>query len=177
VPIIAMTANAMEGDRERFLAAGMDDYLSKPIDRQKLIAMVNAIGELRNESGKAASPASTEASSGVNVLDLAVLEDWQSFLPKDDFANMVDVQMTDSLSYLQQIREAMEQGAFEAMGGLAHDLKSSAGAIGMVEVQRLAERMEHACRDGRHDEALALAPAVVAAVVSAVDALKARIAA
>ena len=44
-PIVALTANAIKGDRERFLEAGMDEYMTKPLDRQKLIEILNKYKE------------------------------------------------------------------------------------------------------------------------------------
>jgi CheY-like chemotaxis protein len=51
VPIVAMTAHAMKGDRERCLESGMDDFLSKPIDSESLIAMVEKRAAVRLEAG------------------------------------------------------------------------------------------------------------------------------
>ena len=60
IPIIALTANAMKGDRERFLAAGMSDYLSKPLDRDKLIAAVNTWGKRALEEAPGPLPQTDE---------------------------------------------------------------------------------------------------------------------
>ena len=49
IPILALTANAMKGDRERFLAAGMSDYVSKPLDRNKLISAINKWGVRKDQ--------------------------------------------------------------------------------------------------------------------------------
>jgi HPt (histidine-containing phosphotransfer) domain-containing protein len=143
--------------------------------------MIEAIGApadlAAEEPGTGIAAMSAAHGDSADVLDLAVIEDWRSFLPEGDFANMVDVQVADSQDILDRIKDAAARAACDELGGLAHDLKSSSGAIGMLEVQRLAEQIEHACRDGRHDEALALAPAVEAAVGAAVGALRARMAA
>jgi len=174
IPIIALTANAMKGDRERFLAAGMDDYVSKPLNRAKFVALVNAWGGGSGEIDRAPPSEPVGVDESVEVLDPKMLEDWEAFLPEDQFATLVKDQMTDSRACLQRVKEAVEAGAFDVVGELAHDLKSSCGAIGMIEVQRLAQDLERACLEVRREDALALAPAVDEAVGRAVAALKLR---
>jgi hypothetical protein len=174
IPIIALTANAMKGDKEKFLAAGMDDYISKPLDRKKLVAVVNAWGKGSDEFDDAPPSQPDGVGETAEVLDPKMLEDWQAFLPEDQFATLVRDQVTDSRSCLRLLKQAVEAGAFDDVGKLAHDLKSSCGAIGMFEVQRLAKNLEHACLEERQEDAQALAPAVEEAVGTAVAALKER---
>ncbi|AGW13725.1 putative multi-sensor hybrid histidine kinase [Megalodesulfovibrio gigas DSM 1382 = ATCC 19364] len=57
IPIIALTAHAMKGDKERFLKAGMDDYISKPLDRQQLLNILGAISQRQSNQGRLHGPA------------------------------------------------------------------------------------------------------------------------
>ena len=175
VPIIAVTANAMEGDKEKFLAAGMNDYLPKPLERTKLVAAVNAWGGDCVDEGDGAPTSDPVAlHETTEMLAPKILADWQAFLSEDQFSVLIDGQVTDSRAYLQRLRQAVDAGAFDDVGKLAHDLKSSCGAIGMFEAQRLAQSLEQACLEERQEDALELAPVVDQAVDAGIAALKAR---
>ncbi len=180
VPIIALTADAMKGNRERFLAAGMNDYVSKPLDRQKLIAVVNAWGggavaEAPAPAAEAEAPAPV-ADSAANddsepVLDTEVMENWREYFSADEFSELIATQIDDAHRSIGRLKEAAASGVFDEVKILAHSLKSSCGGLGMVKVQRIARDMEHACRDGNEQEALGLIPQVEEAVEIALAAL------
>jgi PAS domain S-box-containing protein len=114
IPIIAMTAHAIKGDRERCLEAGMDEYVSKPIDSDKLF---NAIEKLTRDPGK---PCSTEVLS--TELDQELLlkafdGDW------DFLKEVVDVFLTDYPSLLDDLRQAHHEGDSDRLMRAAHSLK------------------------------------------------------
>ena len=130
LPIIAMTAGALEGDREAALAAGMDDYLTKPLRPEQLDAVLERwIGE----AVAAAPPAPREA-----LVDASRIRGFRETYP--DIVDRLMALFVDSTPpLLDQLGEASREGDEEAVRRLAHKLKSSCDNVG-------ATRMAAACR-------------------------------
>ncbi len=188
IPIIALTANAMKGDRERFLAAGMSDYVSKPLDRNKLFAAINKWGvrkdqlrpgpphhEGRNRNGENIDAGESRAEEDKDpILDGKVLDDWEDFLPADQFRELIDAQVQGARECLQSLKIAVENGALDEVGELAHVMKSTSGSLGMSQVQAVAADLEAACGEGHGAIAFEMAPNIDDAMTKAINALDKR---
>jgi signal transduction histidine kinase/ActR/RegA family two-component response regulator/HPt (histidine-containing phosphotransfer) domain-containing protein len=158
VPIVAMTAHALDDCRERCMAVGMDDYLTKPFARDDLLAVV------RRWSGghpiaKPESPAPVAAVSAAVLIDevaLTALADSVAVaLP-----GLIDAYLVGSAQMVASIETATAGADFTALTKVAHDLIATAGNFGARELQSLATRLERASRAGAEAEALALAAEV-----------------
>ncbi len=188
IPIIALTANAMKGDRERFLAAGMSDYVSKPLDRNKLIAAINKWGvrkdqprpgpprheERDRDGGNIDDGEATAEEAMDSILDSKVLDDWENFLPAEQFRELIDAQVQGARECLQSLKFAVENGALDEVGELAHVMKSTSGSLGMCQVQAVAADLEAACGEGHGAIALEMAPNIDEAMTKAINALEKR---
>ena len=168
VPIVAVTAHAMEGDRERCLIAGMDDHLTKPFSSKELTALLarwlpvaaeDAIRGIESARGPgAAAPAAAEApdDGGVAVLDPAALAGLEA-LPGASESRLVRrviaLFLETSCPLGQVIREACERGDLSEAGRAAHKLKSSSRQIGASQLAALCEALERAARSGDTDGA------------------------
>ena len=151
LPIVAMTANAMEGDRERCLASGMDDYVAKPIKREMLRG---ALMRWISTDTAAPGPATTaaEANSEMATLDSAAFEQLQALF-EGDVADVLDSYIEDSLAQIEDMTRAVNAGDRDVLKISAHSLKSSSRSVGAMQVGALAEQLEHlAAGSGSIDE-------------------------
>ncbi len=183
IPIVAVTAHAMDGDRERCLEAGMDDHLTKPFSRASLVAMIESWVESANHESHEATRgmANDEAPgdrAGRNVLDPAALDELAS-LPSATSSGLVNrvIQLYLDSSYPigKAVRDAAERGDAEELATSAHRLKSSSAEVGALHAASLCKELEVMGRKGEMGEALTFALELEEELECVREALEARL--
>ena len=158
VPIVAMTAEAMKGDRERCLEAGMDDYLAKPIGSDGLFRIIQKI-IMPTDSGldtaAAAEPTNDTAPSGGNgeKSSASQLVDWPyltRMLGQDRslIRDSLAILREQCPELLDELRQAIEARDAVELHRAAHSLKGLTGYLGASPIVHAAARLEKAGRDG-----------------------------
>jgi len=163
VPIIAMTAHAMVGDRERCLAAGMDDYVSKPLVAAELDRV---IGRWLPTARSVLAPSASALAS----LDPARVAELRE-LGEPVLASLAAAFREQGPSDAGQVLGAVEAGDAQALRGSAHKLKGSALAIGATRLGQTCARLEAMGQAGTLDEVPELAQGLQALVEEAGQAL------
>ena len=134
VPIVALTANALSGDRERCIEAGMDDYLAKPILETELQRVLHRF-----------------LGSEAPALDPSVLDALRVVSPPEFIGELVSLYIDDATVRIDALRDAVRRGDASAVASTAHALKSSSGNVGAECVRRLCTQLEELGRGGRLD--------------------------
>jgi CheY-like chemotaxis protein len=137
VPIIAMTAGALEGDREAALEAGMDDYLAKPLRPEALDAV------LERWLGAAPEPAPAEP-----ILDESRIRSFRENYP-DIVERLIALFVDSTPPLLDQLEQAAHRGDEEQVCKLSHKLKSSCDNVGATRMAALCRMLEHPNGDPR----------------------------
>jgi two-component system, sensor histidine kinase and response regulator len=151
VPIIAMTAHAIKGDRERCLENGMDDYISKPIEPDAILSVLE-----KWLSGK--TPSSRRESAIIEQPEVTPQKDalvWNQHIlfdrlmgDKGLIEQIVQTALEDFPHQLDQLKDRLAAQDLETSGRQLHSLKGAAANIGAESLRSLAEQMEQAAKRG-----------------------------
>ena len=157
IPIIALTANVMEGNRERCLAAGMDDFLAKPYSLDQLQEVLRrwmgaaATVATTDTAGQAGAVDAAQVGEGEAAIDRGFLEQFRELDPAGGLAladRILGVYLDTCGKSFTQIEEATAAGDGEVLRRAAHSLKSSSGNVGAKRLYALLREFEGLGRDG-----------------------------
>ena len=178
LPVVALTAHAMAGERERCLAAGMDDYTTKPLQVPELKRILQSWVDERRAAPPpvavvpvAAAPAPNGILDPGTLAQLRELDEGGTGL----LAEMFQLFCEDVPPRLDQMREALAAGDAKALGEVAHALKGASGSMGATALRHLCADLEKAGREHRLEDAALVLPRVVAAYGEARAALQAHL--
>jgi len=169
--IIAMTANAMRGDREMCLAAGMDDYVTKPVRREELAQALEKCQPLyplssehlslekHSSNNGYSSPEMTNTHnenslSDVPSIDAQILQNLREYDDEDDpFVDiLIETYLNEAPQHLDGIRVAVQSQDAKLLKESAHTLKSSSAQLGAMQFSQLCKEIEYMGRAGMESD-------------------------
>ncbi|HEB56618.1 MAG TPA: response regulator [Gammaproteobacteria bacterium] len=163
IPIIAMTANAMQGDREKCLEVGMDDYLSKPIEPELLFKKLQQWLPGAEEKTVIEKTAKDMAEPELAVWDKEAA--LKRIMGDENLLNtIVDVFLNETPTRMDELKQGLEAGDCERIRYLAHTIKGVAGNLSALHLQKQAALMEAAAKETNIEQVSILMPVLEQAI-------------
>ncbi|WP_292461697.1 PAS domain S-box protein [Methanolobus sp.] len=148
IPIIAMTAHAIDGDRERFINAGMDDYIAKPVSMQSLLTLIKKwSNKLYGEKSEVCIASKQNQQSGMPIFDK------EAFMERIDgdielARHLFTTYIKHAPQHIRALRASIECENAEDTGNYAHQIKGSSANLGGMVLSSIACEVEEAARSG-----------------------------
>ena len=154
IPVVAMTANAMQGDRDRCIAAGMNDHVAKPIEPEDLWKALLKWIKPRRAAAEMKAPAAHEMPQEVDlppaIYGLDMANGLRRVLGKKPlYLALLHLFVSGQKLVMTEIHKMLKDNDMDSAERLAHTLKGVSGNIGATSLQQLAEKLEAAIRERR----------------------------
>ncbi|MCG7852723.1 MAG: response regulator, partial [Methanosarcinaceae archaeon] len=189
-PIVALTAHALEENRDKCLAAGMDDYMVKPFVLKQMLATLerwcgdgangaSGDGAGEHEKGDVTGYGSSEGIAlghdGSSPIDRSVLSALQEVQIEGEpsiVKRVVDAYLTDSEPLISQLKEALSVSDREVLQRSAHSLKSSSANVGALRLSEMSRELEMNCKNNSLEDAARLVASIGTEFMKAKESLQ-----
>ena len=145
VPIIAMTANAMAGDRENYIAAGMNDYISKPMNATRLLSTISRWADTGHTDNDVPAPhAPEDSAAGAGDMSFDELERLSRRIGENNIKSLIDEFIDDSREQMKRLSTLCASADHEGVARIAHEIAGTSANFGATRLADLAQQLKRA---------------------------------